>query len=333
MPIRRKGNRWEVRVGAGGGRRIEQRLPAGATRNDAQALEVALRRRLVETATGRVDYSLAEAFDRWEIEARRLKSWEKDVRYRAAVLRELAGSRKLSQLVDVADMVKAKGTEAKLSAAAINRYLAILKRIGALAFKWEWTPAPIAARIELLAGERRRTTFATERQLRDLVDQADPRIRGLLQLSVLTGLRRGELLGLTKDNLVDGAIVLGSDTKTGAPRLVPLTPQAKAIAEKAIPAAVGAPLLRKLYEEARDRAGLPGLRWHDLRRTFGTWLIQGGANLAQVRDLLGHGDVKTTSIYLATARQDLKDAVRLLPKLHGERAGKKRRATSAKKAA
>lgn len=277
--------------------------------------------------------SVAEALNRWELEAKRLKSWQKDLRYRAGVLRELAGSSKLSQLVDVADIVKARGVEHELSPAAVNRYLAILKRLGNLAFRWQWISVPIASRIELVPGEVRRTTFATEKQLRQLLAGADPRIRELIKLAALTGLRRGELLRLTAENLVDGTIVLGSNTKGGRPRMVPLTPEAKKIAAKAIPAAVGAPLLRKLYEDARNRAGLPTLRWHDLRRTFGTWLLQRGANLAQVRDLLGHSDLKTTSIYLATARQDLHEAVRALPKLDGEITGKERAPKTAKKAA
>jgi site-specific recombinase XerD len=94
-----------------------------------------------------------------------------------------------------------------------------------------------------------------------------------------------------------------------------------------------APNLRKLWERAREAAGLPELHWHDLRRTYGTLLVQRGASLAEARDLLGHGDVKTTSIYLASAREDLDSAVDRLPKLGGEILGKRKPARQAKKAA
>lgn len=332
MSVRRKGTRWEVRIRSGAGRRIEQRLPAGATRNDAQALEVALRRRLIESATGRTDYTLIEALNRWQLEAQRLKSWEKDLKYRAGVLRELAGRYKLSQLVDVAEAIKAHGTANGLTPATINRYLAILKRIGNLALKWGWTQASLGARIESMAGERRRTVFVTQPQLRKLMAAADPRLRDLLQLSVLTGLRRGELLRMTHDNLVDRTLVLDAQTKSGLPRVVPLPKGVLAIARRALPAQIRADNLRKLFDQARAAAGLPHVRWHDLRRTYGTWLIQGGANLAQVRDLLGHSDIKTTSVYLSTTRPDLRAAVRNLPRV-GEVRGTRPARRTAKKVA
>jgi integrase len=317
MSIRRKGRRWEVRVSAGGGRRIEQRLPAGATRADAQALETALRRRLIDTATGRIDYTLVEAIDRWQIEAERLKSWDKDLRYRAAVLRDIVGNRRLSKLIDVADLVKSHGTHDGLKPASINRYLAVLKRIGTLAWRWGWTDHPIGARIELMPGEQRRTVYANMPQLRALLAAADPRLRDAMVFAALTGLRRSELLRATPIMLDGDALVLDANTKTGRPRVIPLPPEALEIAHRALPFSLSPTLLRKLWEQARASAGLKHVRWHDLRRTYGTWALRGGATLADVRDVLGHGDIKTTSIYLATARQDLQRIVTTLPTIGG----------------
>ena len=54
------------------------------------------------------------------------------------------------------------------------------------------------------------------------------------------------------------------------------------------------------------------------KAAYGSWLVAGGAPLHAVRDLLGPGDVRTTSIYLATARQDLRDAIEALPKIPGQ---------------
>ncbi len=89
----------------------------------------------------------------------------------------------------------------------------------------------------------------------------------------------------------------------------------------------------RLLDQVRTAAGLPNLHWHDLRRSYGTWLLQSGsASLADVRDLLGHGDIKTTSIYLATARKDLTKAVSGLPEL-GEARGKKKRSNNTRKTA
>lgn len=321
MSIRRKGNRWEVRIRTGGGERVEQRLPSGATRRDAEALEVALRRRLVDSATGRIDHTLLEAFEAWQVDAQRLKSWQRDLRYRADVLRGHLGTTSLRQITDVADRVKKAGHDAGLSAAGINRYLAILKRIGSLAYKRGWIEHPIAARIELVSGERRRTVFVTPAEAKRLMLAADPRLRDLIQFAVLTGLRKSELLGLTPANVRGNALVL-EETKSGEPRLVPMPPEAAAIAARRLPWNLSGPNVRKLWDQAREKAALPHVRWHDLRRTYGTWLLQQGADLASIRDLLGHSDVRTTSIYLASGRQDLANAVAKLPRL-GEERGKK----------
>lgn len=330
MSVRRKGNRWEVRIRTGGGQRVEQRLPAGATRRDAEALEVALRRRLVDSATGRVDHTLLEAFDAWLAEAQHLRSWPKDLRYRADVLKGHLGTSTLRQITDVADRIKKAGHQAGLSPAGINRYLAILKRIGSLAYKRGWIDHPIASRIELVPGERRRTQYATPAQLRTLMAAADHRLRDAMLLAALTGLRKGELLQITPAMIDGQAIVLPPEiTKTNRPRVVPLPPEARKVK---LPLQLSGPNMRKLWDEARKTAGMQWLRWHDLRRTYGTWLLQGGASLADARDLLGHGDVKTTSIYLVTARQDLTKAVAGLPTL-GEKRGKKTTAKPRKQAA
>jgi len=55
--------------------------------------------------------------------------------------------------------------------------------------------------------------------------------------------------------------------------------------------------------------------FHDLRRTYGTWLLQNGADLASIRDLLGHADITMTSRYLGATHTDLKAAVSVLPSL------------------
>jgi integrase len=211
VSIRRKGKRWEVRVSAGSGRRIEQRLPLGATRQDAQALEHALRRRLISAATGRIDYTLGEALNRWQIDAERLKSWQKDLKYRADVLRDIAAVTPLTKIAEVADLVKRQGAKLGRKPASINRYLAILKRIATLAWRWGWTGQPLAAKIEAVPGETRRTTYATPAQLRSLLKLADPRLRPLILLSALTGMRRGELLAATPAMITGRRLVLPAE--------------------------------------------------------------------------------------------------------------------------
>jgi integrase len=51
------------------------------------------------------------------------------------------------------------------------------------------------------------------------------------------------------------------------------------------------------FRKAFDRAGLPNCSAHTLRHTHATRLIQNGLNLYEVKEILGHADIKTTMRY------------------------------------
>ena len=55
------------------------------------------------------------------------------------------------------------------------------------------------------------------------------------------------------------------------------------------------------WERVCDRAGLEDLRVHDLRRTHGSWMLAGGADLQVISKALGHKDYSST---LVCARLD-----------------------------
>lgn len=116
-------------------------------------------------------------------------------------------------------------------------------------------------------------------------------------------------------------------TKNNRPLTVPLTKTAAAILaarKAAATTAGGKPVsewvfpcphdptipMRKVchaWERMRDATGMANIRIHDLRRTCGSWAVQGGANLADVGRLLGHASGNVTLIY---ARADTAGARR-----------------------
>ncbi len=51
------------------------------------------------------------------------------------------------------------------------------------------------------------------------------------------------------------------------------------------------------FHKAFQRAGLPDCSPHTLRHTLATRLIQNGMNLYEVKEILGHSDIKTTMRY------------------------------------
>lgn len=316
MPVRKKGNRWEVRVSVRG-KRVERRLPAGATRQDALEYEATSRRNMVDDALGRRAPTISEILNKWEPDAKRLKSWDRDLKYRVAALRRKYGDWKTDELPAIAADLKKRILGAGKSPAAANRYLAILRRAVVCSGG--------SVRIALVSGERTRTNVLTAGSLRLLLSASDARLKPMIEFAVLTGMRKAEQLALTAALIRDGCAVL-PDTKAGRPRVIPLPPRALEIARRHLPWVLRRDNVRRLFDAARAAAGLPDVRWHDLRRTYGSMLVSAGAPLHAVRDLLGHADISTTSVYLATVRPDLEKAVALLPmgKARGRKKAKAR---------
>lgn len=332
MSIRKRGDRYQVRVRVGGGERLERTLPPGATIADARALEVTLGRARIDAAAGRRPRHLIdEAIDRWvETSARSLRSWSKDLRYRVEALRTHTAGRYLEAVPDVADAIKRTGIAAGVAPATVNRLLAMLRRVANLAERWGWTDEPLGRRVELVPGERPREVYVTPAQVRALAAAAEPLTRDLILFAALTGLRRSEILRLTPDDLRDGVVIVGSRSKSGRPRVVPMPAEAAKIARRRVPFDIGVPLLTKRFRAAREAAGLAHLHLHDLRHAFGTWLAEAGTDGPTIRDMMGHSSLTVTSRYLQSASESARRAVDRLPRLGSGRGQKAPAKTAAK---
>ncbi|WEK48187.1 MAG: tyrosine-type recombinase/integrase [Candidatus Andeanibacterium colombiense] len=67
--------------------------------------------------------------------------------------------------------------------------------------------------------------------------------------------------------------------------------------------------LKHPWETARDAAGLPGLRLHDLRHSAASFMINAGIDLFAVGRILGHADHQSTMRYSHLANDTLMQAV------------------------
>lgn len=64
--------------------------------------------------------------------------------------------------------------------------------------------------------------------------------------------------------------------------------------------------IQSIFEKARKKAGIKKKATvHTLRHSFATHLLEDGADIFQIKQLLGHSNIKTTSIYLHLKRKDL----------------------------
>ena len=68
--------------------------------------------------------------------------------------------------------------------------------------------------------------------------------------------------------------------------------------------------LKRPWRWITERAGLEGVRLHDLRRTLASFMLSGGASLATVGKALGHTQGRTTERYAQLSETVQRDALR-----------------------
>lgn len=316
MPIRRHGNGWEVRL-QHGGRRISRTV---ATFKDAQTLEAKLRQRVNDHRAGRVPrYTIEEAIARWLTgEAKVLRSYDSLIRKVRTLLPHIEG-RYLDELADVAESVRTTGIRQGSQPATINRKLAILRRVGRLAFRqWGWLEQDYAARVKLLPGETARTVQITQDEAKRLMLACEPRTRQAVLWAALTGLRQGELRRVVPSDF-HGRTLVVTATKTSRTRAIPL---ADALDPARFPYGLTEREVAQAFRDARKAAGMEHVQFRDLRRTFGSWVAQRTGNLQAVQNLLGHTTpVITARHYAHLLHRNLREAVDTLPDLAGKPRG------------
>ena len=199
-----------------------------------------------------------------------------------------------------------------------------------------------AARLRPPKTPQRLPKALTIDQVESLLDAAGPppgeaaeadvialRDRALLELLYATGARVSEVVQLDVDDVSHGE-VLRVRGKGAKERIVPIGSYARASVDayltrarpelsrrgRATPrlflGARGAPLSRQsawlIIQHAAERAKLSAhVSPHTLRHSFATHLLQGGADVRVVQELLGHASVSTTQIYTHVSIDALRD--------------------------
>ncbi|MCX6348722.1 MAG: site-specific integrase [Candidatus Aureabacteria bacterium] len=212
-----------------------------------------------------------------------------------------------------------------VSGPTINREISLLSNVFTTAIRWHYAasnPVKGVSRYEenepverpLLPGEEER-----------LLAAAAPHLKTILIILLNTGMRRNELLSLRwkNVNLTAGHVVIQkTNSKNKRMRIVPLNAAAMA-ALRGIPRrhelVFYNPKTKRSLKEVRTaflaacgRAGIEGLRLHDLRHTFATRLRDEHVDLATIMKLLGHSTIAMTLRYAHSSEKNEHDAVNKL---------------------
>jgi integrase len=185
-------------------------------------------------------------------------------------------------------------------------------------------PANPAKGVPLLKGEKKER-FLSEAEVARLADTLaameredllSPSAAAAVRLLLLTGCRKSEILSLRWDWVdVERGCLRLPDSKTGA-KVVPLAAAAMELlhglphaSEYVLPAGKGTGHytgLQKDWERVRVRAGLLGLRLHDMRHSFASFAVADGHTLFMVGKVLGHKQARTTEGYAHLAADPLR---------------------------
>jgi integrase len=221
-----------------------------------------------------------------------------------------------------------------------NRYLATIASVlTACVKRWHWLASSpmqgVAKPTEANGGTRFLSDDELERLLTACRASVSPDLLVAVMLSITTGARQGEILGLRwRDVDLDAGILrlrVDAETTTkGGIRTLPIAPQAVSLllarretrrASKVTPlrddgyvfpsrVTNSKPVtLRRPWETALHRAGIEGFRWHDLRHSAASFLAKGGASLLEIGAVLGHKSANTTRRYAHLTEQHTNDLV------------------------
>jgi integrase/recombinase XerD len=232
---------------------------------------------------------------------------------------------------DVADFAaslrQGSADRAALSASSAARTVVSVRTFHAFAVKEGLTAVSPAKNVTPTAVPKRLPKALTVEQVAALIDNAGGsdtpeglRDRALAEFLYGTGARVSEAVDLDVDDVDLDSMTVVVTGKGSKQRLLPLGTYASdaitAWLVRGRPAfaakgqgtprlflnSLGRPLSRQsayaVLKGAGDRAGLPGrVSPHTLRHSYATHLLQGGADVRVVQELLGHASVTTTQIY------------------------------------
>jgi site-specific recombinase XerD len=220
----------------------------------------------------------------------------------------------------------------QIAVSTVRRRMSVLRRY----FRWLEDRGVIdvdpTLELSVPSGDRRLPRVLRADELGQLLDEPAPdslhrqRDDAVLELLYGSGLRVSELCGLDVDDIDLGRRRVTVWGKGSRQRSVPLSePGARATrawleGERVVAATSAAPIdATALFFNARhvrlaprdvrrivDRRSPVPTHPHALRHTFATHILDGGADLRVVQELLGHTDVATTQIYTHVSRERLR---------------------------
>lgn len=216
----------------------------------------------------------------------------------------------------------------------INYELSLMSHAFNLARReWEWineNPVSKVSREKVNNMRERWLTFEEEERLL----RASPRwLQELIIFSLETGLRQGEVLNLqwSQVDLFRKTITI-LEQKNKRKDVLPLNERALEVLKARAKVRhiktnyvffnkngnkIGSSTLIRAFHSAMNKVNLRNLRWHDLRHTFATRLVQGGVDIYTVQKLGRWKDIQMVMRYAHHYPESLRERIKTLDRMRG----------------
>lgn len=276
-------------------------------------------------------YTFREMMERYQTERSVLKAPKSRVRDCSALkhLLPVFGEKLLSEVTpkSLAAYRTHRRTD-EAATATINKELQLVRHAFNLAMReWEWCRTNPMHKVALEAAHNQVDRWLTAEEEMKLLQASPVWLQEIIRFALNTGMRQGEILALQWQDVdfYRGVLVV-MKSKNRERRTIPLNSivfelltEKQAVGRKPGPVFVtgrGNPLkvryLIRTFTKARNRAGLTDFRFHDLRHTFASRLVQKGIDLYKVQRLLGHKTGVMTQRYAHHCPESLREGVRVL---------------------
>ncbi len=309
MSIRwdKRNKRWRFefdRAIAGQRHRASRLLPAGWSQAQADAFDRIEAGRLYAVAAGvdKTDPLIDDAVAHYLRDKQHLKSYRAAAQHLAAIAWAYQGqplsalpavARKVIEHRVIAPVDGGRG-EHVLHMTTVRNRLALLKA----AARWGWKQhgmgeADPTARMQLPAVKAGRKVYLQRKGMLHAARAATHhQTRVAIRVAFYSGMRLGELFRVQ----VVGDLLVLADTKNGEPRVVPAHNRILSCLQH-LPLTMSRNTLQRDWQRARAATVGVGVRFHDLRHSTASELVNAGVPLHTVGEVLGHKDQRSTARY------------------------------------
>ena len=299
MSLFKLGNTWWIDFTTASGERI-RRSAETSSKAEAQELHDRLKAESwrIQKLGEKPKYTWDDAGYKWLMETEHKRTHQSDIRMLAWLQQFLKG-RILVEISrdDIAAIAERKKAEASGSTA--NRYLALVRAILRKAcFEWEWIDK--APKVKLYKEAKRRVRWITPEQANCLLSELPAHQRDIALFALATGLRQSNVVSLTwsqVDLQRKTAWIPGDKAKGKEDIHVSLSQVSLDLLQRQLGkhkefvfTYAGKPVGQvntKAWRSALKRAGIENFRWHDLRHTWASWLVQNGTPMYDLQEMGG----------------------------------------------